>query len=135
MNIWLQLEDINFILDTKVGQRIIEVNGQSLLGASHNEAVSALREVGDNIELLVCDGWNTPTPRSPEPVPVLVAHLTDAVLPPDSTTQNGQVSSVVELPTKSDDSSDRPSSVNGEKVRQNIFISVLKGCWKFIFYL
>ena len=113
------MEDIYLILDTKVGQRIIEVNGQSLLGASHNEAVSALREVGDNIELLVCDGWNTPTPRSPEPVPVFFTDRTDAVSQPDSTTQNGQVSSGVELPTKSDDSADRPSSVNGEKVRQN----------------
>ena len=51
----------------QVGQRIIEVNGQSLLGASHNEAVSALREVGDEIQLLVCDGWNAPTAPIPEP--------------------------------------------------------------------
>ena len=41
-----------------VGQRIIEVNGQSLLGASHSEAVSAMRNTGDSIHLLVCDGWS-----------------------------------------------------------------------------
>ena len=44
-----------------VGQRIIEVNDASLLGASHSEAVSALREAGDLIKLLVCDGFNEPT--------------------------------------------------------------------------
>ena len=44
-----------------VGQRIIEVNDASLLGASHAEAVSALREAGSLIKLLVCDGWNDPT--------------------------------------------------------------------------
>merc|ERR1719402_1587588 len=42
----------------KVGQRIIEVNGQSLLGATHQEAVNILRNAGDEIKLLVCDGFN-----------------------------------------------------------------------------
>ena len=42
----------------KVGQRIIEVNGQSLLGATHQEAVAILRNAGDQIKLLVCDGFN-----------------------------------------------------------------------------
>ena len=46
--------------ELQVGQRIIEVNGQSLLGASHNEAVTALRNAGDSIHLLVCDAWNEP---------------------------------------------------------------------------
>merc|ERR1712045_994891 len=41
--------------DLIVGQRIIEVNGQSLLGATHSEAVNAMRETGN---LIVCDGWN-----------------------------------------------------------------------------
>ena len=44
----------------KVGQRIIEVNYQSLLGASHTEAVNALRSAGDSIHLLLCDGFNDP---------------------------------------------------------------------------
>ncbi|CAL1532219.1 unnamed protein product [Lymnaea stagnalis] len=39
----------------KTGQRILEVNGQSLLGASHQEAVRALRSVGDKMTILVCD--------------------------------------------------------------------------------
>ena len=38
-----------------------QVNDASLLGASHSEAVSALREAGNSIKLLVCDGWNDPT--------------------------------------------------------------------------
>ena len=37
--------------DLKVGQRIIEVNGQSLLGATHAEAVTALRNAGNSIQV------------------------------------------------------------------------------------
>ena len=44
-----------------MGQRIIEVNGQSLLGATHQEAVNILRNAGDEIKLLVCDGFNPDT--------------------------------------------------------------------------
>ena len=40
------------------GQRILEVNGQSLLGATHEEAVKALRSAGDRLNLLVCDGYD-----------------------------------------------------------------------------
>ncbi|KAK7489162.1 hypothetical protein BaRGS_00019540, partial [Batillaria attramentaria] len=40
----------------KAGLRILEVNGQSLLGASHQEAVRALRSVSDRMVILVCDG-------------------------------------------------------------------------------
>jgi len=42
----------------KVGQRIMEVNGKSLLGASHLEAVTALRNANDSITLLLCDGFD-----------------------------------------------------------------------------
>jgi protein scribble len=56
-----------------VGQRIIEVNGQSLLGATHQEAVAILRNAGDEIKLLVCDGFDpaavAPTLASPAPAP------------------------------------------------------------------
>ena len=41
-----------------VGQRIIEVNGQNLLGAEHLEAVNTMRSVGDELNILVCDGYN-----------------------------------------------------------------------------
>ena len=34
------------------------MNGQSLLGATHQEAVNILRNAGDEIRLLVCDGFN-----------------------------------------------------------------------------
>eukprot|EP00092_Neocalanus_flemingeri_P034773 GFUD01037843.1.p1 GENE.GFUD01037843.1~~GFUD01037843.1.p1 ORF type:complete len:1576 (+),score=260.87 GFUD01037843.1:158-4885(+) len=54
----------------KVGQRIIEVNGQSLLGATHQEAVNILRNAGDEIKLLVCDGFN----------PLLVPNSEDTVM-------------------------------------------------------
>ncbi|XP_055872183.1 protein scribble homolog isoform X6 [Biomphalaria glabrata] len=39
----------------RAGQRILEVNGTSLLGATHQEAVRALRSVGDKMTILVCD--------------------------------------------------------------------------------
>lgn len=38
--------------------RLLEVNGISLLGASHQEAVGSLRTSGDVIHLLVCDGYD-----------------------------------------------------------------------------
>ena len=41
-----------------VGQRIIEVNGRTLLGVTHEEATAAMRTAGNSIHLLVCDGWN-----------------------------------------------------------------------------
>ncbi|KAL8563271.1 hypothetical protein ACOMHN_058769 [Nucella lapillus] len=40
----------------KTGLRILEVNGQSLLGASHQEAVRALRSISDRMVILICDG-------------------------------------------------------------------------------
>ncbi len=40
------------------GQRLLEVNGQSLLGATYEEAVKALRAAGDRYNLLVCDGYD-----------------------------------------------------------------------------
>ena len=103
----------------QVGQRIIEVNGQSLLGASHNEAVSTLREVGDDIQLLVCDGWNTPTPATPEPIITSDLEQQKNSVPSshyNSSTQNGQIISGVDVTSKITDSEERPSSVNGEKV-------------------
>uniref|UniRef100_A0A182N098 PDZ domain-containing protein n=1 Tax=Anopheles dirus TaxID=7168 RepID=A0A182N098_9DIPT len=41
----------------RVGMRILEVNGMSLLGATHQEAVDALRASGSNLQLVVCKGY------------------------------------------------------------------------------
>jgi len=38
--------------------RILEVNNTSLLGATHVDAVRALRTAGDNLSLIVCDGYD-----------------------------------------------------------------------------
>lgn len=38
--------------------RILEVNGTSLLGATHQEAVNALRAAGNEIQLIVCKGYD-----------------------------------------------------------------------------
>lgn len=38
--------------------RLLEVNGISLLGASHQEAVNSLRSAGDVMHLLICDGYD-----------------------------------------------------------------------------
>jgi protein scribble len=40
----------------QVGMRLLEVNGVSLLGASHQEAVNVLRNSGSEITLVVCKG-------------------------------------------------------------------------------
>ena len=69
--------------------------------------------------MLVCDGWNTPSPLTPEPniEPDIEKH-TDVVSSShyNPSTQNGQLSSGAEVSSKSSDSVERPSSVNGEKV-------------------
>ncbi|XP_065077370.1 protein lap4 isoform X4 [Ochlerotatus camptorhynchus] len=41
----------------RVGQRILEVNGISLLGATHQEAVNSLRASGHALHLVVCKGY------------------------------------------------------------------------------
>ncbi|XP_072759333.1 protein lap4 isoform X3 [Anoplolepis gracilipes] len=42
----------------KVGMRLLEVNGTSLLGATHQEAVNILRCSGNTITLIVCKGYD-----------------------------------------------------------------------------
>lgn len=41
-----------------MGHRILEVNGVSLLGASHIEAVKALRSSSDKLTIIVCNGYD-----------------------------------------------------------------------------
>lgn len=38
--------------------RILEVNGISLLGATHQEAVNALRAAGNELNIIVCKGYD-----------------------------------------------------------------------------
>lgn len=38
--------------------RILEVNGASLLGATHQEAVNSLRAAGNEIQIVVCKGYD-----------------------------------------------------------------------------
>ncbi|XP_032455631.1 protein lap4 isoform X10 [Nasonia vitripennis] len=42
----------------KVGMRLLEVNGTSILGATHQEAVNILRSSGNIITLVVCKGYD-----------------------------------------------------------------------------
>lgn len=49
----------------KVGQRLLEVNGISLLGASHQEAVDCLRAAGNTLYLVVCKGYDKSGPVNP----------------------------------------------------------------------
>ena len=37
---------------------VLQVNGQSLLGATHEEGVKGLRAVGEKLVLMVCDGYD-----------------------------------------------------------------------------
>jgi protein scribble len=41
-----------------IGQRILQINSQSLLGATHIEARQAFHEVIDRLSLLVCKGYD-----------------------------------------------------------------------------
>lgn len=38
--------------------RILEVNGTSLLGATHQEAVNSLRAAGNELQIVVCKGYD-----------------------------------------------------------------------------
>ncbi|PRD36010.1 UNVERIFIED_CONTAM: scrib [Trichonephila clavipes] len=40
------------------GMRIVEVNETSLLGATYQEAITALRTACDTVRLIICDGYN-----------------------------------------------------------------------------
>lgn len=42
----------------KVGHRVLEVNGQSILGSTHDEGVKCVRAAGENVSLLVCYGFD-----------------------------------------------------------------------------
>ncbi|XP_071512746.1 protein lap4-like isoform X5 [Panulirus ornatus] len=42
----------------RVGQRVLEVNENSLLGITHEEAVNIMRSAGSTIRLVVCDGYD-----------------------------------------------------------------------------
>lgn len=42
----------------KVGMRVIEVCGISLLGATHEEAVHAINGIANSVSIIVCDGYN-----------------------------------------------------------------------------
>ena len=43
---------------SQVGMRLLEVNGTSLLGVTHQEAVNILRSAGNAITLVVCKGYD-----------------------------------------------------------------------------
>ena len=51
----------------KIGQRILEVNGTSLIGVNHQEAVRALRSVTDKMIIMVCDGEDPTSPDLQSP--------------------------------------------------------------------
>lgn len=79
----------------KPGLRLIEVNDISLLGVNHQEAVHALRNAGNRIVLLVCDGFdpNEAAARSTATTPLLTNHhsresSSSTVTSPDITNSN-----------------------------------------------
>lgn len=49
-------ESINTIQN--INFHIFQVNNTSLLGATHVDAVRSLRTAGDNLSLIVCDGYD-----------------------------------------------------------------------------
>ncbi|XP_066572279.1 protein scribble homolog isoform X10 [Amia ocellicauda] len=57
-----------------VGLRILEVNGHSLLGMTHGEAVRTLRGVGDTLAVLVCEGFDPKDAATIEASPGIIAN-------------------------------------------------------------
>jgi len=45
-----------------------QVDGQSLLGTSHQEAVRALQNLSSTVTLLICDGYNDRNMTAGKPV-------------------------------------------------------------------
>ncbi|XP_036374473.1 protein scribble homolog [Megalops cyprinoides] len=58
----------------QVGMRILEVNGHSLLGMTHAEAVRVLRSVGDALAVLVCEGFDPRAAAAIESSPGVIAN-------------------------------------------------------------
>ncbi|XP_049621510.1 protein scribble homolog isoform X2 [Suncus etruscus] len=58
----------------RVGQRLLEVNQQSLLGLTHAEAVQLLRGAADSLTVLVCDGFDASAPGPAEVSPGTIAN-------------------------------------------------------------
>lgn len=54
----MHLINLKFLFDKQVGQRVLEVNENSLLGITHEEAVNIMRSAGSTIRLVVCDGYD-----------------------------------------------------------------------------
>lgn len=59
------------------GMRIIEVNDNSLLGATHKDAVEVLRTAGNRIILLVCDGYDPSEAAARAPLGTALAVVTN----------------------------------------------------------
>ncbi|XP_065189106.1 protein scribble homolog isoform X1 [Sycon ciliatum] len=53
--------------ELRIGQRLVEVNGQTLLGATHFDAVALLKEATSPVRLLLCDGYDENLARSVSP--------------------------------------------------------------------
>ncbi|XP_058035015.1 protein scribble homolog isoform X5 [Ahaetulla prasina] len=58
----------------RMGLRILEVNQQSLLGMTHAEAVQVLRSVGDQLLVLVCEGFDSKAMAALEMSPGIIAN-------------------------------------------------------------
>ncbi|XP_075405270.1 protein scribble homolog isoform X3 [Tenrec ecaudatus] len=58
----------------RVGQRLLEVDQQSLLGLTHAEAVQLLRGVGHTLTVLVCDGFDASAAAALEVSPGVIAN-------------------------------------------------------------
>ncbi|XP_055942822.1 protein scribble homolog isoform X2 [Argiope bruennichi] len=62
------------------GMRIVEVNETSLLGATYQEAITALRTACDSVRLIVCDGYNISLVETNEPsVQIKPSHSSSSI--------------------------------------------------------
>ncbi|PAV80793.1 hypothetical protein WR25_03350 [Diploscapter pachys] len=101
--IFIQKVDLNTVAEHAgliQGQRIIEVNGLSLLGCTRNEAADILKRDND-LRLLVCDGYNRKqrTPSSSNVQPMNGSHHSTSSTTHDATPSSSRSTPRVLSPT------------------------------------
>lgn len=62
----------------KPGMRILEVNGESVLGCSHEDAVNALRRTTDTLYIVICAGYNPEQAETLMATKIAIQHLSEA---------------------------------------------------------
>uniref|UniRef100_A0A0N5BLJ9 Protein lap1 n=1 Tax=Strongyloides papillosus TaxID=174720 RepID=A0A0N5BLJ9_STREA len=76
-------------LSIQNGVRILEVNDDSILGCTQDEAASLLRNSGTHVRLLICDGFNKSTSITPKSPILNTNEVSSAINAPESAPEFG----------------------------------------------